>query len=841
MPKSNIGSRGVVSDRTPMNSQRWHGWALAAVSVLIAVLAGASIAHAASYGVEGTFDHGTENIGVAVDQATGDVYAADFTSMDKFNFAGERLAPAPFVEDNGADEAVAIDPLNHNVYVYNAIALEIETFDSSGVKLGSFPIPSPGGLIGIASDSSGNVYIPEKSANTVLKFSPAGTLEATFQGEAPVGAFAAPQGVAVDGAGDVFVADTGNGRVVRIEAGTGVQSVVDDAGAQDVAVDPVSGDVFALDLSSEGSCEALSAPCYRVRAYHSGEVAPFDEFGAGTIHNEGLPNRIAVDHETGRVYVSDFEHGIWIFALGTPPTVTYPATSATAVTGSGATLHGEVNPEGNPTSCSFEYGTSGAYGASVPCQPAQAGAGSQAVPESVAISGLEGNTEYHFRLVAVTASGALIGGADQTFTTGLAPPAVAAAAASNVTQSDVVFNARVNPQHLDTHYYVFYGRYLLEDSGSCEPAGTVPYASVPTVPIDIEGAYSSAEEVAGIPVGLDLAGASAVLHSGMESSALEPNTAYHFQVVAENAAGTSCGPETTFLTLPPAPLAATGAASAVTQTTANLAGAVTPGSTGPNSDTTWSFEYGTSIAYGVSAPLKRGDAGVGTSALALSATLDGLAPNTTYHYRLVASNANEDPAGDPALTPQVGQGVDKTFTTPALEPLVGQVSGLSETGVTLNGEVNPSGQPLEYRFQYGTSASYGQSTPLASAGAGDAYAPVGATLAGLAPGVYHYRLVAVGAGSESFSADSTFTLYGSVPAVAAANPFAVGQGTPLVLGTTALLSIPSFPSLPAMSTTGGKPRRKLTCQAKAKRIKSPAKRRQALKRCMRAKGKGRRV
>lgn len=56
------------------------------------------------------------------------------------------------------------------------------------------------------------------------------------------------------------------------------------------------------------------------------------------------------------------------------------------------------------------------------------------------------------------------------------------------------------------------------------------------------------------------------------------------------------------------------------------------------SDTHYRFEYGTTTAYGTSVPVPDGDAGV-QSIATVAQTITGLAPNTVYHYRLVASNA----------------------------------------------------------------------------------------------------------------------------------------------------------------------------------------------------------
>jgi hypothetical protein len=99
-----------------------------------------------------------------------------------------------------------------------------------------------------------------------------------------------------------------------------------------------------------------------------------------------------------------------------PTVVTEPAT---AVASKSATLNATVNPEGSQvTSCTFEYGTTTAYGSSAPCASLP-GSGTSPVPVSAAISGLNASTAYHFR-IAATNGGGTSRGADQGFTT--APP-----------------------------------------------------------------------------------------------------------------------------------------------------------------------------------------------------------------------------------------------------------------------------------------------------------------------------------------------------------------------------------------------------------------------------------
>jgi hypothetical protein len=86
------------------------------------------------------------------------------------------------------------------------------------------------------------------------------------------------------------------------------------------------------------------------------------------------------------------------------------------VTDAGATIAGVVNPDDAVLgACTFEYGTSVAYGQSVPCAvlPTAVG-GAQSV--SAPLSGLASNTIYHYRVVASSPSGTAAG-ADEAFTT----------------------------------------------------------------------------------------------------------------------------------------------------------------------------------------------------------------------------------------------------------------------------------------------------------------------------------------------------------------------------------------------------------------------------------------
>jgi hypothetical protein len=87
----------------------------------------------------------------------------------------------------------------------------------------------------------------------------------------------------------------------------------------------------------------------------------------------------------------------------------------------------------------------------------------------------------------------------------------------------------------------------------------------------------------------------------------------------------------------------------------------------------------------------------------------------------------------------------------------GPVSDITSTSATLNGTVVPDGTETVSHFQYGTSTSYGSSTPAVTA-SGYSSQPASVQLTGLTPGtIYHYRLDASTANLDTTGSDGTFT------------------------------------------------------------------------------------
>ncbi len=100
---------------------------------------------------------------------------------------------------------------------------------------------------------------------------------------------------------------------------------------------------------------------------------------------------------------------------------------------------------------------------------------------------------------------------------------------------------------------------------------------------------------------------------------------------------------------------------------------------------------------------------------------------------------------------------DSAAQEPAPTATTGVATDVSTTGATLNGTVNPNGVATTVSFEWGTTTSYGQTTPGQALGAGTVAQAVSAALTGLAPcTTYHYRLKATSAGGTANGEDATF-------------------------------------------------------------------------------------
>ncbi len=406
-----------------------------------------------------------------------------------------------------------------------------------------------------------------------------------------------------------------------------------------------------------------------------------------------------------------------------PDAPTVQSEAASSITQTGATLNAEVNPNGaKVTSCELEYGTSLPSGTTVSCTPTP-GSGTTPVAVSGQVTGLTADTAYQFRVIAANAGGTSTS-ASEKFTSLPDPPAVQSEAASSITQAAATLNAKVNPNGANVTSCVL-------EYGTSLPSGT-SVACTPT-----PGSGTGLVAVSGQVTGLTA------------------DTTYQFRVIAGNAGGTSTSASEKFTTLADGPTVQTEAASSITQVAATLNAKVNPG--GANV-TSCELEYGTSLPSGTSVPCTP-TPGSGTGPVAVSGQVTGLAADTSYQFRVIASNAGG-----------TSTSASEKFTTlpdaPALQSE--SASSITKASATLNARVNPNGANVtSCEFEYGTSLPSGTivaCTPTPGSGTGPV--AVSGQVTGLvADTTYKFRVIAANAGGTAESAVEQFTTTPNAPVV----------------------------------------------------------------------------
>jgi hypothetical protein len=136
--------------------------------------------------------------------------------------------------------------------------------------------------------------------------------------------------------------------------------------------------------------------------------------------------------------------------------------------------------------------------------------------------------------------------------------------------------------------------------------------------------------------------------------------------------------------------------------------------------------------------------GTGEDPVPVHAIVTSLDAEERYRFRLIAKNKYGESAGDPWL-----------FGPPVPTPKSALPILYDEA--TLRAEVDPSGLATKYRFEYGTTEGYGQSTPIKDLEPADGKVAVQAALTGLEEGMtYHFRVVAENEVKAVSGLDRTF-------------------------------------------------------------------------------------
>jgi hypothetical protein len=496
--------------------------ACAALVALFAIAASAAVVHPfdRAFGPDGTSSTAFGRpAALAVDQSTGVVYLADlsankvlrFDSADQpanFSALGSNEIGGFSFNSEGGVSQIAVNSTSGIFYVVDNLANKVKAFKANGEPaefsaLGSSELGGFGELCGVAVDQNGDIYAGDYFASAVKVYSSNGESLASLN-------TAEPCNVAVDSHGAVY-ANAWHGSVSKftpsafpVTASTTYASagVIDSNSAFGLAVDPGTDDVYV----DEGT-----------------KVARYDETGALTetlgASGDGALSEsegVAIDDASGNIYISDAggAHQVEVFRAVHTPNVTTGAASNIANTS--ATVAGTISadstePSDALTACEFEYGITTGYGQSAECVPGFASIPTDESSHSVSadLSGLTPGVEYHYRLRGANGGGAIMG-QDATFVTP-SPPFVETTGSPMRTATTARLEGRVDPLGLAATYRFEYG-----DQGPC----------------DANPCTATATQAAG--------SASLTELVSQRVPSLQPDTTYHYRVVADN--GNPAGP-----------------------------------------------------------------------------------------------------------------------------------------------------------------------------------------------------------------------------------------------------------------------------------------------------------
>ncbi len=415
----------------------------------------------------------SEPSGVAVNEATGDVYVLDkgnnrvqyFDSNRNYlgQFNGETAptrkfaTPAGLAVDNACVQhkpvltgpaCEAFDPSNGDVYVVESFGHHvIDKFSPTGAYIGQIVEGPPGSEFvyefhAVAVDSHGRLWVSEahrtggNGEQGFDRFSNAlVNKQEEFVRQLGGGLILEP-GLAIDSNGNlyskIFLGLVGEVIAKYSPSGQLINHAIDTETSSGVAVELSSDDVYVDNVNSVARFDGQAASeegATPIERFGSGELPTTDCAALlAKLENEAfekcMRDGVAVDSSRGRVYVAVGPlDEVQEYAPEPPGAPTVVGESVSAVTASSASFAAEVNPRGGETEYRVEYGPCSSpvscpsnYAESVPAPDGFVG--SDFEPESVGAhpQDLLAGTTYRFRVVAHSSLGVAVG-PEQAFST----------------------------------------------------------------------------------------------------------------------------------------------------------------------------------------------------------------------------------------------------------------------------------------------------------------------------------------------------------------------------------------------------------------------------------------
>jgi hypothetical protein len=571
-----------------------------------------------------------EIAGIAVDDdpaspSKGEVYVSDKggLAVDVFKPQPEAaeepgfittLSGKPALEEVGG---VAVSAATGQVYVANTKEAEkgsVEVFSSTHAfesKLSGKGAPTSGlgplGAIAVE-ESTGDVYVADTEVQALDQLNPAGEWVGWIRAT-PGGNDLSPKGVVVSASGQIDVATTS----VALFGPSVTVPDVKTGSAKSSKTKPVV-------VTVTGTINPLGKAKYHFEYGLSGEFTASTKVEEASGSSDMKVSASIEGLKPGATYsfrlvaegeTKVFNYGQTVDFTTTEAVAGVETLPASGIEATAATLHGSLEPQKFPTKYYFEWGETPLYGHNSPVPFGETNAGVP-VPVETTLTGLKPGVTYHYRLATNNQFGFSYG-ADAQFTT--AGPAITPEPATPLSPTEEALHAKINPNTLKTKVHFEYGE--TSGYGKSTPVESVEKSAKP-VEAKLEG--------------------------------LKLTTTYHFRVVVEvEGGGTSVGPDQEFTTA----LIESESATALSAETALLQADVNPETHPPSPAKTVSceFQYGTSPAYSAAAPCEPAS---NKGRTVFSAHVKELAPNTTYHYRVVVNVEGIS---------EKGVGPDQTFTT----------------------------------------------------------------------------------------------------------------------------------------------------------------------------------
>ncbi len=233
-----------------------------------------------------------------------------------------------YISDSGNNRVREVtSPGSANAIISTIAGTGTAGFSGDG---GSALLARVSNIRGLAVDTGGNVYIADVGNSRIRKFAPggnintvAGTGTAGFSGDgsqATAAQLASPTGVAVDGAGNLYIADTQNDRirmvapggVISTIAGIGTAGYTGDGASlatpqltmpESVAVDS-AGNLYIADTGNNRLRKVTTAGVISTVA-GTGTAGYSQDGGQATAAQLASPTGVAVD-SAGNIYIADY-------------------------------------------------------------------------------------------------------------------------------------------------------------------------------------------------------------------------------------------------------------------------------------------------------------------------------------------------------------------------------------------------------------------------------------------------------------------------------------------------------------------------------------------------------